>query len=148
MSTYFQLSYKLDALNFESPLRTIPKDSKPATTQPTKKLVLNRKTAIVVPSPAATTANVPTTVPANDSKSLSGESEENGEKKVVKLGALSVQERAKLRSQKFGLPVADSVKKMARAERFGITATSNSSPKAASNNTKVTTRGQNVCSSH
>lgn len=51
----------------------------------------------------------------------SDESDSKEEKKVVKLGSLSAEERAKLRAQKFGVPVPDSVKKAVRAERFGST---------------------------
>ncbi len=49
------------------------------------------------------------------------ESDSKEEKRVIKLGSLSAEERAKLRAQKFGVPIPDSVKKAVRAERFGGT---------------------------
>jgi len=85
-----------------------------------KKVVLNRNPATVVPVPAVKDETAPA---IEESKALS-DSEKSDDKKVVKLGTLSAEERAKLRAQKFGVPLSDNVKKMVRAERFGMAAKS------------------------
>jgi len=81
---------------------------------------LNRNPATVVPVPAVKDETAPA---IEESKALS-DSEKSDDKKVVKLGTLSAEERAKLRAQKFGVPLSDNVKKMVRAERFGMAAKS------------------------
>lgn len=82
-----------------------------------KKIILNRK---VVTSPSDS-GMVSQEVDNHHDANKSDESDSKEEKKVVKLGSLSAEERAKLRAQKFGVPVPDSVKKAVRAERFGST---------------------------
>ena len=63
------------------------------------------------------------------------ETYEEKEKKIVKLGSLTAEERAKLRAQKFGVPIPESLKKAERAERFGL---AKNAPVSANNaNTKV-----------
>ena len=87
-----------------------------ATTTSTKKVVLNRKPISVAPIPAVKDEVVPVT----EESKASSNPEKVEEKKVVKLGTLSTEERAKLRAEKFGVPISDSVKKMVRAQRFGL----------------------------
>lgn len=78
-------------------------------------------------SPTSATTTILQESNQKDNSGTIDESETNKEeKKVVKLGSLSDEERAKLRAQKFGVPIPDSVKKAVRAERFG--STTNSSP--------------------
>jgi SAP domain-containing ribonucleoprotein len=105
-----------------------------------KKVVLNRKE--FVPTPTTATPSVLSTADQTTDKDSnnSNDAEKKEEKKVVKLTELSAQERAKLHAQKFGLPVSDSSKKLARAERFGMAdgAANNS------NSTKTTTNPKEV----
>ena len=90
------------------------KIAKAQETSPSKKVVLNRNINIVT-SPSLQEEN------SNPLESLKekGDSEDK-EKKIVKLGSLTAEERAKLRAQKFGVPVPEEIKKSERAERFGI----------------------------
>lgn len=83
-----------------------------------KKIILNRK---VAPSLTSADDSVSKEIEAHDTSSpnKSDEPDTKEEKKVVKLGSLSAEDRAKLRAQKFGVPVPDSLKKAVRAERFG-----------------------------
>merc|ERR1712135_271487 len=97
----------------ENPLKT---PAVAATTTSTKKVVLNRKPISVAPIPAVKDEAVPVT----EESKASSNPEKVEEKKVVKLGTLSTEERAKLRAEKFGVPISDSVKKMVRAQRFGL----------------------------
>ncbi|XP_057380454.1 SAP domain-containing ribonucleoprotein-like [Daphnia carinata] len=83
-----------------------------------KKIILNRKVASSLTSGEESVLQETETPDAN-SPNKSNETETKEEKKVVKLGSLSAEERAKLRAQKFGVPVPDSLKKAVRAERFG-----------------------------
>ena len=81
---------------------------------------MNRKIEVIVPTPTTATPVLSTADQTTDKDSNnSNDAEKKDEKKVVKLTELSAQERAKLHAQKFGLPVSDSSKKLARAERFG-----------------------------
>ena len=93
-----------------------------ATTTSTKKVVLNRNPIVVAPIPPVKEEAALNS--GNEESKVSSDSEKNDEKKVVKLGTLSVEERAKLRAQKFGVPLSNDTKKMVRAERFGLTAKS------------------------
>ena len=91
-------------------------------------MVLNRNPSNVVKSLTVENSN-----PTENLK----ESDEDKEKKIVKLGSLSAEERAKLRAQKFGVPIPESIKKAERAERFGV---AKNAPAASVNktaNTKV-----------
>ena len=74
-------------------------------------MVLNRNPSNVVKSFTAENSTL---------KESLKESEEEKEKKIVKLGSLTAEERAKLRAQKFGVPIPESLKKAERAERFGL----------------------------
>ena len=78
-----------------------------------KKIILNRNPSVATP--------------VTEDSSTDEKKEENGtdeSKKVVKLAnPLTNEERAKLRAQKFGVAVPDSLKKAVRAERFGSTTT-------------------------
>ena len=87
---------------------------------PPKKIILNRKVSPAITSPTSDSTILQETDQKNGS-SKNGEDATNEEKKVVKLGSLSAEERAKLRAQKFGVAIPDSVKKAVRAERFGNT---------------------------
>ena len=80
---------------------------------PSKKITLNRK----VLSQQAT--------PPVSEKSDHEEKTSDGEgKKVVKLSEVSMKERLALRAVKFGEPASSDAKKLARAERFGGSASS------------------------
>lgn len=84
-----------------------------------KKIVLNRKTVIEdVTVDEEPTKDVETTKPTEDAAT---------EKKVIKLSELSMQERLEMRKRKFGMPLTDSAKKLARAERFNTSNTNSSS---------------------
>lgn len=48
------------------------------------------------------------------------EQNENSDKKVIKLTELTAKDRLELRVKRFGAPVTADIKKLARAERFGI----------------------------
>lgn len=62
----------------------------------------------------------------------------DSDKKVVKLSEISTVDRLALRAQKFGAPASSDAKKLARAERFGVVATSPSvAPKIGENAAKV-----------
>lgn len=93
-----------------------------------KKIILNRKISVTSPD-----AGTGTTSQENnksvDSNNSDG-SNSNEEKKVVKLGSLSQEERVKLRAQKFGVPIPDSLKKAVRAERFGNSQSNGAAAKA------------------
>jgi hypothetical protein len=89
-------------------------------------VVLNRNPSNIVISPTVENSN-----PIESFK----ETDEEKEKKIVKLGSLTAEERAKLRAQKFGVPIPESLKKAERAERFGL---AKNAPVSANNaNTKV-----------
>ena len=104
-----------------------------------KKVVLNRKIEVIVPTPTTATPVLSTADQTTDKDSNnSNDAEKKDEKKVVKLTELSAQERAKLHAQKFGLPVSDSSKKLARAERFGM------ADGAANDSNKPTTNPKEV----
>lgn len=94
-----------------------------------KKVVLKRK---LLPSVSFTESDVPTTT--TDSKHLKmddfkvsadGQSsnDDAGNSNVVKVGQLSIKERLELRAKKFGVPASSDAAKLARAERFGVTNT-------------------------
>lgn len=61
----------------------------------------------------------------DDEEATSASEEQSADKKVVKIGALSAEERAKLRAEKFGVPIPDVMKKAVRAERFGLAESKN-----------------------
>lgn len=83
-----------------------------------KKIVLNRKPAPVANIPASSVSGNQELNTSTASDSSNNDKSET--KRVIKLGSLSAEERAKLRAEKFGVPVPDSLKKAARAERFGV----------------------------
>lgn len=85
--------YKLCLFNI---CRAVANATKPGTV--TKKLVLNRKAEVFVPSVKTSDEPEPETGTVNTAETAKGE-----EKKVLKLGVLSAQERAKLRAEKFGI---------------------------------------------
>lgn len=102
-----------------------PKKRETTETQP-KKITINRKITIDPPKQEEKE------VKGDDKEAGTAVSEEHAsEKKVVKIGALSAEERAKLRAQKFGAPIPDNVKKATRAERFGVEADKKSTGKTA-----------------
>jgi hypothetical protein len=86
---------------------------------PHKKIILNRK--VVTPPSDSGTVSQENDDHLKYDANKGDESDSKEEKKVIKLGSLSAEERAKLRAQKFGVPISDSVKKAVRAERFGGT---------------------------
>merc|ERR1712127_303407 len=110
----------------KSPLKTPVNEG--TTVTATKKVILNRNPISMAAIPAAKTETINSRKISVDMESQketsNGDGSDNGEEKksgVVKLGSLSAEERAKLRAQKFGVPIPDNVKKSVRAERFGLT---------------------------
>lgn len=102
-------------------IRTTPNPKVESATQP-KKIILNRKVSANITPPSTTSDSIlQETIQTSDSIKNDESDDLKHEKKVVKLGALTAEERAKLRAQKFGVPIPDSVKKAVRAERFGGT---------------------------
>uniref|UniRef100_A0A1L8DAR0 SAP domain-containing protein n=1 Tax=Nyssomyia neivai TaxID=330878 RepID=A0A1L8DAR0_9DIPT len=100
--------------------------SKVAEKAPARKIVLKRKMIVVPPpetvdnsSKSSTDALEPGEVAAEKS---GDESVGESEKKVIKLSDMSAKERLDLRMKKFGAPQTADAKKLARAERFGGTA--------------------------
>merc|ERR1712071_25605 len=110
----------------KSPLKTPVNEG--TTVTATKKVILNRNPISMAAIPAAKTETINSRKISVDMESQketsNGDGSDNGEEKksgVVKLGSLSAEERAKLRAQKFGVPIPDNAKKSVRAERFGLT---------------------------
>lgn len=134
-----------------------PDDSPPASEiVPTKKVVLKRKQ--IIPIQTEQTADDQSTDPSGDNstepkskltkttasdsgaanesvenKSAIESSSSDTEKKVVKLSELSAKERLEMRAKKFGAPVSIDSLKSARAERFGLSATSTITASATAN---------------
>lgn len=98
-----------------------------------KKIILNRKVSSTADIIASTLPVSSETNQLHAKESSDSEGSVKDGKKIVKLGSLSDEERAKLRAEKFGVPLPDSLKKAVRAERFG---TANNNPSNATN-TKV-----------
>ncbi|KAK7791241.1 hypothetical protein R5R35_000973 [Gryllus longicercus] len=73
-----------------------------------KKIVLNR--------------NIIVSGKENQKEPEESNKQENSEKKIIKISALTAKERLEMRAQKFGVPLSVDAKKEARAARFGITA--------------------------
>lgn len=110
----------------------------PALVSQPKKVALKRKLTISMTEPDSTAAVVPVKVPNVESSvsapiaGATSESTDEGDKKPVKLSALSMQERLELRAKKFGVPLTANAQKQARAERFNVSASNSNSNTAAS----------------
>lgn len=102
-------------------LRTFLTTTKDESVSAPKKIILNRKASVPITSSTTTPDTILQEAVEKNNSNQSDDSILKEEKKVVKLGSLSAEERAKLRAQKFGVPIPDSVKKAVRAERFGGT---------------------------
>lgn len=83
-----------------------------------KKIVLNRKTVI---------EDIKVEEKLDKEKETPKTTENTAaEKKVIKLSELSMQERLEMRKRKFGMPLSESAKKLARAARFNMSDNSSS----------------------
>ncbi|XP_043465196.1 SAP domain-containing ribonucleoprotein isoform X2 [Leptopilina heterotoma] len=84
-----------------------------------KKIVLNRKTVI---------EDIKVEEKLDKEKETPKATEDTvAEKKVIKLSELSMQERLEMRKRKFGMPVSETAKKLARAARFNMSDSNSSS---------------------
>ncbi|KAK7791242.1 hypothetical protein R5R35_000973 [Gryllus longicercus] len=88
-----------------------------------KKIVLNR--------------NIIVSGKENQKEPEESNKQENSEKKIIKISALTAKERLEMRAQKFGVPLSVDAKKEARAARFGITAPTTTSTTTTSPVTSV-----------
>lgn len=99
-------------LNFifcRSPIKPAASETQP------KKITINRKITVEPPKQEEKDKEQKTT----DDEATSASEEHNSGNKVIKIGAISAEERAKIRAQKFGVAIPDDLKKAVRAERFG-----------------------------
>lgn len=148
-----------DSIKSKSPELT-PAPSSDASIQ--KKVVLKRKLNIAFPSDNVPVTETPAIVTTEKSRKISISSPGNGDKtfavsslptadkqpepdatdkKVIKLSDLTAKERLELRAKKFGAPIAAESLKLARSERFGLTASSDD--KTVSNNSSSSIKNGN-----
>lgn len=83
-----------------------------------KRIVLNRS-ASVLSNSEKTNGSEP--LPDVNTEKVQFSTKPDDETKVVKLSELSAKERLEMRAKKFGTPVSEDAKKVARAERFSGT---------------------------
>lgn len=74
-------------------------------------------------------------ISADPTTASSSDADDSNEKRVIKLTEMSMKERLELRAKKFGASASSDALKQARAERFGVSATTSTS--ATDNNSKA-----------
>lgn len=117
-------------------------------TEPTvhRKITLKRNLTAITPL-ATSTSDISVDKPEVEAKKIKlditadtetigskDNNDENTDNKIIKLKELTAKERLELRAKKFGAPVDADVKKLARAERFGIQNESNGNKASITSN--------------
>jgi len=117
-SVLTELDEQLDATTTKITKRKLSESKSPTELdpKPAKKIVLNRNPSVTIDS----NEEKQNGDHASSDKTIDSKDDDNAEKKVIKLSELSAKERLEMRAKKFGAPVSDDAKKLARAERFSL----------------------------